>query len=76
MFKSFIHSRRDLPKSSKFCYLLSRLKVGFNRTDAEYEEAINLLESTYRNNKRPIEAHLHAFLDILQMLQRITAIRR
>ena len=72
MFKASIHSRQNLPRYSKLHYLLSRLKgaakelmVGFNRTDAEYEEAINISESTYGYNRRLIEAHLHAVLDIV-----------
>ena len=41
-----------------------QLMTGFNRTDAEYDEAIALLRSTYGNSKRLTEAHLHAVLDL------------
>ena len=38
--------------------------TGFNTTYTEYDDAISLLRSTYGNNRRLIEAHLHAVLDL------------
>jgi hypothetical protein len=71
LFHATIHIRTDISGASKFHYLLSQLTgdaaqlmIGFNRTDAEYDEAVRLLESTYGNPKRLVEAHLNNILDL------------
>ena len=70
LFQSSIHSRTDICDASKFHYLRTQLSgeaaqllSGFNYTKNEYPDAVQLLKTTYGNNKRLIEAHLHSILD-------------
>lgn len=54
LFQSSVHERTDLPTPVKFKYLIgqfedkaAKLLAGFNHSEAEYREAIDLLEKTY-----------------------------
>lgn len=71
LFRSSIHERTDLPNPAKFHYLISQLEgeaakllSGFDHTAAEYEEAINLLKTTYGKEKMLIQARLNALFDV------------
>lgn len=51
LYEASVHNRSDISDASKFHYLLSQLvgeaaqlMTGFNHTNAEYSEAINLLK--------------------------------
>ena len=71
LFNSAIHERNDLSSSAKFHYLISQLRgdaqnllAGFDHTDAEYDEAVELLTNTYGKSKLIIQARLHAVFDL------------
>ena len=71
LFKTAIHDRSDLSNSAKFQYLITQLTgeaaqllAGFDTTDGEYVEAIDLLKQTYGNSKRLIQSRLHALMDL------------
>lgn len=71
LFRASIHSRSDVSDATKFHYLVglltgeaSQLMSGFQHTDSEYLEAIELLQSTYGKPKKQIESRLHAIFDL------------
>ena len=71
LFKSSIHNRKDISGAAKFHYLIAQLRgdakdllEGFELSEAEYHEAISLLEETYGKPKLLVQARLHAILDL------------
>ena len=71
LFETAVHKRTDLGNAAKFHYLVSQLTgeaanlmIGFNYTDAEYDEAVILLKRTYGNTSYLIDAHLNAIIDL------------
>jgi hypothetical protein len=71
LFTASIHNRTDIGGAAKFHYLVSQLTdeaaelmIGFHHTDAEYDEAVTLLNYTYGKTQRLIEARLHAIFDL------------
>lgn len=71
IFRSSVHNRNDISGATKFHYLVTQLKgeaeqlmAGFDHTDAEYDEAVALLQSTYGKTQRIIQARLHALFDL------------
>ena len=73
LFKSTIHDRIDISGAAKFYYLVTQLQgeaakliSGFNHTESEYEEATELLISTYGKPNVIIQSHLHAIFDLKQ----------
>ena len=71
LFRTSIHERTDISPAAKFNYLMSQLKsdaknllTGFNQTEQEYDEAIELLKLTFGKNRLIITARLHAIFDL------------
>lgn len=71
MFRTTIHVRTDISSTAKFQYLVaqlegeaSRLLSGFDQTDREYDEALNLLCSTYGKKRLLVQARLGALFDL------------
>ena len=71
LFRSTIHDRTDLPRATKFYYLVSQLDgdaslllMNFDHTDGSYTEAVQLLQRTYGNKKLLVQSRLHALLDL------------
>ena len=71
LFSASIHSRGDLSKNAKFHYLVSqledeapRLLSGFDYTAEQYDEAVDLLKTTYGSKRLLIEARLNAIFDL------------
>ena len=71
LFRSAVHNRTDISGATKFHYLSSQLKgdaknliSGFKQSDQEYDEAVDLLKSTYGKTKLIIKARLHALFDL------------
>ena len=69
LINSSIHSRTDLSNASKFYYLVTQLKgeaaslmARFNHTNAEYIEAISLLQSTYGKPRKQIESKTTCYI--------------
>ena len=71
LYRSAVHERNDLPAPVKFQYLIGQLEgeaaqllSGFNHSEAEYAEAINLLKETYGQTHQLVQARLNALFDI------------
>ena len=71
IFNNAVHIRTDISDAQKFVYLTGQLQGeaaelldGFTTTDANYGEAIKLLEETYGDPKRIIQSHLHSIFDL------------
>ena len=71
LFKSSVHERSNLKASQKFQYLRGQLKgeaanliEGFNNSEAEYNEAIELLCKTYGKKDKLVQARLSALFDL------------
>ena len=71
IFNNAIHITKDIPDAQKFVYLTGQLEgeasdllEGFTTTDANYKEAVTLLQETYGDPKRIIQSHLHAIFDL------------
>ena len=71
LFKSSIHDRTDISAPAKFHYLISQLRgdaknllTGFEHSEGEYHEAVDLLKDTYGKPKLLVQARLHAILDL------------
>lgn len=71
MYKTNIHDRSDISKRAKFQYLVSQLEgdaldliSGLDQTEGKYDEAINLLFTTYGEKKLLIQARLNALFDL------------
>ena len=71
LFRTSVHERTDLPAPVKFQYLVAQLEdeaeqliAGFNLAEEEYEEAIDLLKSTYGQKKLLVQARLNAIFDM------------
>lgn len=71
LFRASIHERADLTGAGKFHYLVSQLTgeaeellAGFDHTDGEYAEAIELLIETYGKKQRIIQARLNSLFNL------------
>ena len=71
LFKTSIHDRKDIAPPAKFHYLISQLRgdalnllSGFDHTESEYSEAVDLLSKTYGKPKLLVQSRLHALLDL------------
>ena len=71
IFNSSIHARTDISKASKFQYLLGQLEGnalnllnGFSQSDNDYDEAVDLLQSTYGKRHIIVQARINALLDL------------
>lgn len=71
LFRTSIHERTDLSSPAKFHYLISQLigeaaalLSGFDHTEAAYNEAIDLLHTTYGRKKLLIQSRLNALFDL------------
>ena len=71
LFRTTIHERDDLSSAAKFQYLMLQLEGeaahlldGFDNTEAQYHEAVDLLTSTYGKKKVLIQSRLHAIFDM------------
>ena len=71
LFRSSVHERTDIQAPVKFQYLTgqlegdaARLLSGFNHSEAEYYEAIELLKNTYGQPRILVQARLNALLDL------------
>ena len=71
IFRNAVHSRPDISNAQKFVYLTGQLRGeaaalldGFTTTDANYAEAVKLLEDTYGEPRRIIQSHLHFLFDL------------
>jgi hypothetical protein len=71
IFSDAANKREDLSGASKFSYLIGQLQgeafyllQGFQHTNDDYDEAINLLKETYGKPQRIIQAHLYHIFDI------------
>ena len=71
LFKSSIHDRSDIDDATKFYYLRSQLKgdaglflENFDHTKEDYQEALELLKSTFGKKKTIIQTRIHCILDL------------
>ena len=71
LFRTSVHNRTDLPAPVKFQYLTGQLEgeaakllAGFNHSETEYNEAVELLNKTYGQRKTLVQARLNAILDL------------
>ena len=68
IFRNAVHSRPDISNAQKFVYLTGQLRGeaaalldGFTTTDANYAEAVKLLEDTYGEPRRIIQSPSFSF---------------
>ena len=73
LFKTSIHDRADISTIVKFQYLMTQVEgeaeqllSGFDNTEAQYQEAIELLTETYGKKKNLIRARLSSLFDLPQ----------
>lgn len=71
LYRTSIHTRNDISSPAKFQYLVSQLDgdaanllSGFNQTENEYLEAVNLLENTYGRPQLLVQNRLGALFDL------------
>ena len=71
IFNNSIHIRTDIADAQKFAYLTGQLEgeaadllEGLTTSDANYVEAVRLLNETYGDPKRIIQSHLHSLFDL------------
>ena len=71
LYKASIHDRSDLSKAAKFHYLISQLDgeaatllSGFDQSADQYDEALDLLKTTYGKHRLLVQARLNAIFDL------------
>ena len=71
LFRTIIHKRTDIKVPDKFHYLIFQLQgeaanilSGFDHIENSYQEAVELLITTYGKPKILVQAHLSALFDL------------
>ena len=82
-FSSMIHTNDELSKIDKFKYLLSSLEgeakdtlLGFNLTDAQYDQAVEHLGKRYDNKEYIIHEHYKALSNIVRCTNNTFDVRK
>lgn len=70
-YKAAVHSNASLSNAEKFAYLSSLLEgkakeaiAGLSLTDANYDEAVSILEGRFGDKEKIISAHMNAFMTL------------
>ena len=82
LFRTSVHERADVPSPVKFQYLVGQLEgeaakllSGFNHTESEYTEAIDLLVTTNGQKKLLVQSRLNALFDMPMSDSTIASLR-